>query len=252
MDVIISGSNPHVQHLRALYDKKGRKQYGQYVVEGVNIVKDLPADQPVCAYYVAAGKWDSVASLCRDSRCPVYVLDDKLLDRVAATVTPSGIIAVLPIPAADDSWRDADRLLVLDGLTDPGNVGTVVRTAVACGYRHIVMVGGIDPYSPKVVRASMGGVYRAHIHMLPQGSLLDIPHTVYALDMGGNNVFDVVPQPPFALVVGSEAQGVSQSMRARADHVVGLPMQGGMESLNAAVSCCVTMYVLNNNLGRTK
>lgn len=251
MDAIISAGNPHVQRLRALYDKKGRKQYGQYVVEGANIVKDLPADQPVCAYYVAAGKRDNLLRLCTNADAPVYILDDSLMDRVAATVTPAGIIAVLPIPVADDGWRTADRLLVLDGLTDPGNVGTIVRTAVACGYRHIALLGGIDPYSPKVVRASMGGIYRAHIHLLPPGAL-DVPHTVYALDMGGDNVFDVVPQNPFALVVGSEAQGVSQAVRDRADRVIGLPMQGGMESLNAAVSCCVTMYVLNNNLGRTK
>lgn len=246
MDVITAVSNPHVKALRALYTKKGREEAGLYPVEGVNIVKDIPPEQRVQAYYIAASRAEELMGLVKDPAASVYVLADDLMRRVAETVTPSGIVAVLPIPASDDSWRVADKVLVMDGVSDPGNVGTMMRTAIAADYRHVVMLGGVDPYNPKVVRASMGGIYRLSVHCLTAVDF-DTDTTVLLLDMAGDNVFDVRPMGRYALVVGSEASGASDAMRARADRVVSIPMTGGIESLNAAVAAAVGMYVINAN-----
>lgn len=246
MEIIRSAANQYVKALRELYTRKGRLAQGRYAVEGVNIVKDIPQEQEVCAYYVAASRWDELAYLCRCKQASVYLLEDELMRRVVDTVSPSGVVAVLPIPAEDDSWRLASRLLVLDGVSDPGNVGTMLRTAIAAGLKHVVLLGGADPYNPKVVRASMGGIYRLGVHCVDVGDM-DTDHQIILLDMAGTDIYEVKPQPRYALVVGSEASGASAAMRARADVVASIPMQGGIESLNAAVACAVGMYVILGN-----
>ena len=247
MEIIRSASNSHIKALRELYTRKGRLAQGKYVVEGVNIVKDIPPTHPVCAYYVAADRYEELAYIYTSRNVPVYVVEDDLLRRVVDTVNPSGIVAVLPIPSADEGWRACDRLLVLDGVADPGNVGTILRTAIAAGIEHVVMLGGVDPYNPKVVRASMGGIYRLGVHCIADVAELDADRQYILLDMHGTDVYHVVPSLRHAIVVGSEASGASPAMRARADVVASIPMQGGIESLNAAVACAVALYVLQAN-----
>ena len=247
MEVITSISNSHVQALRALYSKKGRDESARYVLEGVNIVKDIPDAQRVLAYYVAESKHAELSYVCKDGSAPVYVLADDLMRRVADTVTPSGVVAVLPIPTAGEGWRTAAKLLVLDGVSDPGNVGTILRTAIAAGYPDVLLLGGADPYSPKVTRASMGAIYRLNVYAGAPVRPDELTQTVYLLDMDGTSVFGVVPDLPYALVVGSEAKGASDALRARADMVVSIPMSGGIESLNAAVAAAIGMYQLNVN-----
>jgi len=247
MEVITSISNSKVQALRALYTKKGRDEANAYVLEGVNIVKDIPAEEKVLAYYLSESKREELAFVLKDKSVEVYVLADDLLKRVADTISPSGVVAVLAKPQARDGWKRAEKLLVLDGVSDPGNVGTILRTAIAAGYPDVLLLGGADPYSPKVVRASMGAIYRLRVYEEVGVDPEDINKTVYLLDMAGENIFDTVPQTPYALVVGSEAKGASEAMRRRADKVVSIPMSGGIESLNAAVAAAIGMYQLNVN-----
>ena len=252
LEVITSISNNRVRELRALYTKKGRDETGLYVLEGVNIVKDIPVGQAVNAYYLAESKARELAFVLKDKNAEVYVLADDLLARVAETVTPSGVVAVLPKPDHGEGWRIASKLLVLDGVADPGNVGTMLRTAIAAGYEDVLVIGGADAYSPKVTRASMGGIYRLRVYQPKAVDPADLGQTVYLLDMAGENVQDVVPTVPYALVVGSEAKGASDEMRRRADRVVSIPMAGGIESLNAAVAAAIGMYQLNFNAEKAK
>ena len=247
MEVITSISNSHVQALRALYTKKGRDEEARYVLEGVNIVKDIPTTEKVLAYYLAESKCEELAYVLKDKSAQVYVLKDDLMKRVVDTVSPSGVVAVLTKPQAGDGWKTAKKLLVLDGVADPGNVGTILRTAIAAGYEDVLLVGGADPYSPKVTRASMGAIYRLRVYAEASINPKELGQTVYLLDMDGVDLFDTVPQTPYALVVGSEAKGATDEMRARADVVASIPMSGGIESLNAAVAAAIGMYQLNVN-----
>lgn len=249
MEVITAASNPHVKALRSLYERKGRKERGQYVVEGVNIVKDIPETQRVDAYFVATSKKEELLPLVKDKSAPVYLLEDDLMARVAEQITPSGIIAVLPYPDCQGDYRLAQRLAVLDGVADPGNVGTILRSAVAAGFEDVLILGGADPYSPKVVRASMGGVFSLRIYTAPKGAL-EWDHDLYLLDMGGSSLFDERPRLPYALVVGSEASGADEMTKRIPHHTVAIPMEGGIESLNAAVAMATAMFVFKNNEGR--
>jgi len=249
MEVITAPHNPHVKALRALYQRKGRKEAGEYVVEGVNIVKDIPAGVKVDAYYLAESKAWELGYCIKDATAAVYVLKDELMAKVAETITPSGVIAVLPYPQETGDYRQAKRLAVLDGVSDPGNVGTILRSAIAAGFEDVLLLGGADPYSPKVVRASMGGIFSLRIYVAERETL-EWDHDLYILDMGGTSLFDERPKTPYALVVGSEASGPSAHTESLAHKTVAIPMQGGIESLNAAVAMATAMFVLKNNEGR--
>lgn len=251
MDILGSSQNQHIKALRSLYTKKGRDALGCYPVEGVNIVKDIPPRQRVSAYYFAADRYDELRYVIRDDTADVFVVQPDLLARVVETVEPAGVVAVLPIPPDTDDWHTEPRLLVLDDVRDPGNVGTLLRTALAAGFGDILLLGGADPYNPKVVRASMGGIYRAAVHRTDAATYAEVlrrhPRATYALAMDGTDVFALRPTLPYAVVVGNEAHGIGAPMRALADGVLAIPMQGGLESLNAAVAGAVAMYVLIHN-----
>ena len=167
------------------------------------------------------------------------------MQQISDTTTPAGIVAVVAMPP--DRRVSKEDVVVLDGISDPGNFGTIVRTCVACGITQILAVNCTDWTAGKVVRGSMGGVFSVNIVTVAGGDeagALLADHNVYALDMGGENVYEAVidKAKPFALVTGNEAHGVSQFFRQRADKILALPMKEGMESLNAAVATSIALY----------
>ena len=137
--------------------------------------------------------------------------------------------------------------LFLDGISDPGNLGTMIRTAVAAGFCEIYLADCADPYNPKAVRASMSGIYFAALYEGSAEALLktvDIP--LIAADMRGEDLFSFSPPARYAVAVGNEGRGLSDAVRARAAYTVGIPMRKEAESLNAAVSAAIMMYELSN------
>ena len=140
--------------------------------------------------------------------------------------------------------------LVLDGLQDPANVGAIIRTANAAGYHELYLIGCADPFSPKSVRASMSGVFFAKLMQGTREEVLSALGNVpfIAADMDGENIFSFTPPQKFALCIGSEGNGLSEPVRARAAHTVRIPMGEKTESLNAAVSAGILMYELKRNL----
>ena len=248
--VITSSSNEKVKLFRSLQDAKGRKQAGLYLAEGANLVCDLPEDAAVRYFFVKESKEKEYEALFSRFSAEKVVLSDELFDRVSATVTPAGIAAVLPIPASMDlSELSGDKLIVLDHLSDAGNVGAVLRTAVAAGYREAVLLGCADPYSPKAVRSSMSAIFKIRLCFSDNQAFLSSKniqkYVIMVLDMMGENIFTHVPREKFALVVGNEAHGVSAEIKA-AGKILSIPMVS-MESLNAAVSAGVAMYLLERN-----
>ena len=167
----------------------------------------------------------------------------------SAEKTPQGIAAEVAIPLRSVQPPQG-RCLLLDGLQDPANVGAIIRTAVAAGYEDIYLAGCADPFSPKSVRASMSGVFFARIMQGTQEEILSAiaGMPVIAADMGGEDVFSFTPPEKFVLCIGSEGNGLSEPVRARAAHTVRIPMGERTESLNAAVSAGILMYELKRNL----
>ena len=140
-------------------------------------------------------------------------------------------------------------ILVLDRISDPGNLGTIIRTAAATGFRDIVLLECADPYNPKTVRSSSGGIFYTDFYPLEFDEFCEVCQKyktkIYIADMNGENVFKFDNKTEnYALVIGSEGSGVSDRVRKIADQVLSLPMKSQMESLNAGVSASVIMYQL--------
>ena len=160
--------------------------------------------------------------------------------------TPQGILCRVRIPDTG-LLAPKGRCLFLDGVADPGNVGTILRTANAAGYDRVYLTNECaDPFSPKSVRASMSGVFFTEICRGDRAEILSLldGFPIVIADMGGVDVFSFDPPKEFALVIGNEANGVSDEVKKVAAHTVKIPMRNTQESLNAAISAGIIMYVL--------
>ena len=235
--VITSVSNPHIRYVRTLAsDKRAREADGVIVLEGANLIDALPVGAEVAELLVQEGKADKYRGIIE--RFGNYIeVSDNVMRAVSSVNTPQGIVA-----AAKFTLPEADRLkpaVIADGITDPGNMGAIIRSAAACGIYDLIAIECCDLTAPKTVRVSY--VDRASVAKELSG------YKVFALDMRGENIYNISKREldcAYALAVGSEAHGISDGIRAAAYKIVSLPMSGATESLNAAVSLSVGLYQL--------
>lgn len=241
-EIITSTKNATVKLARSLAEKKFREEHGLFLVEGGNIVKDIPAETEVEFYLVSESRAEETAAALALTRARVYYVTDAVMKSLSDTVTPYGIAAAVKIPERQFAFPDGNAIL-LDGVSDPGNVGTVIRTAAATGF-GVFLLGCADPYSCKAVRASMGGIFRTRVTEITEEQAVELVSRTSSvtLDMGGENILAKGLRAPVTLVAGSEAHGVRQCVAEKSKLIGSLPMQGGMESLNVAVAAAVAMY----------
>lgn len=236
--VITSADNAKIVHVTKLLDKKYRREYLQYVIEGARLVGDaIRHGANVVGVYVAESKAQTYGFEGQ------IVVADKIFSKMSDTVHSQGVLAVVQrekTPLAPPSGN----CLVLDGLQDPGNVGTLIRTAVACGFGDIYAIESVDLYSPKVLRSAMSAHFCIDLHEGTKEEVFDLLQDmpIVVADMAGENVFSARFSTPIALVLGNEGYGVSEYSRNRAKTTVALPMANNFESLNVAVAGSVIMY----------
>ena len=251
MERITSMKNPVVKGLRSLRDRKGREESGRFLVEGEVMLREALKCGLTIRDALAEEACAPFARELKDLGARVFIVPRDLLEAACDTRTPQGVCASfdMPVPL---SLQDAPaRIVALDGVQDPGNVGTIWRTADAAGFGGLLLGAGCaDPLSPKVQRAAMGSGFRVPFMLtegLPGalGELRARGWTVLASDLRGDDFYRRPdPGKRFVLVIGSEARGISDATRAAADALVKLPMRGGAESLNAAVAAGIMMYEL--------
>lgn len=241
--VITSGSNERLKGLRRLYrDKRERDESGLYVAEGVTLVKDLDTSD-IDALYVKESKSDlSIMT----QNVPTFFIKDSVFDQIADTVNPSGLIAVLKKRPAEKT-NLGQEVIVLCGVADAGNVGTILRTACARGIRTVICVETADPYSPKAVRASMTAVQKTNLIVCNYDEAFKMltDYEKLALDAHGEDLYGYQKSDRMALFVGNEAHGIPDSVLNNCDRILSIPMQqDAVESLNAAVAASIAMYVI--------
>ena len=252
---------PHVKLLtlaRDLKRRKARERHQLFVAEGVRAVSELlRSDLTVRGVLLApqlldAPRVEPLLELLARTAVTRQEVDAQEFGSAAETESPQGVLAVGEIPARGfaslgDEWTGI--LLVLDGVQDPGNVGTIVRTAAALGARAtIAMPGTVDLWNAKVVRSGMGAHFR-HLAFAATWDELDAFRRgsdirVLAADAGGEPVTRVTRAARCALIVGNEGAGLSSDSRARADQVVGLTIAPDVESLNVAVATGILLHTL--------
>lgn len=240
--MITSKQNSFIKEIRSLSDKKFRDKLNLYLVEGIKPVKE--ALDLNLSVFAIIGTEKGLSQIDANG-VRVECVSEEVFRSISAEVTPQGVIAVIKKPE-NLLKKPCSSCILLDGVSDPSNVGAIIRTAAASGYKTVFMTEECaDPFSPKAVRSSMSGVFRVNIARAKLEEILsvvDLP--IYVADMQGENVFTHTPKSDFCLVIGNEGHGVSKVLKDKADFTVSIPMQNGVESLNAAVSAGLLMYNL--------
>ena len=249
--MITSKRNQSVKRVSSLKQKKNREFYGEYVVEGIKMVSDAITYGAEIVEIFVTEKHEAVF---KNQSVLVTVVSDDVFKCMSDEVTPQGVLAVVKIPKNDAIGR-LSRCLLLDRVQDPGNVGTIMRLAVACGVKDILLIDSADPYSPKSVRSSMSGIYHVNIIKLSLDECLKLIKEqgipLICADMGENSLFDYSAPTNFCLCVGNEGNGICDEILSNANEILSIPMEKGIESLNVSVATGVMLYsLLYNNIRR--
>lgn len=264
MSFITSVDNARVKATRALHRPKGRRESGLCLLEGPHLVQTaLEAgvvfnDVFVSLPFVESERGKALLQQLRAARMEVTTAQPHVLERLSDTQTPQGIVAVAPMqPAPIASFQPDTAIVVADRIADPGNMGTIIRSAAATGAAVWSSVGTTDLYDPKALRASVGTLFHTkHSDRLAHEDIVAAAKRfrlqLVAADADGCVRYDEWDwTAPFALIVGNEARGVSAQLREAADAVISLPLALGVESLNAAVTASVCLFEAARQRGFT-
>ncbi len=253
--MITSISNGRVKNIIQLIKKsKLRKEQGVFVVEGIRMIKEAPKDR-IKELYVSESflkREENRAFLEKEVKVPFEAVTDEVFAKMSDTVTPQGILCVL--------WKMDHNLehmlekkegtfLVLEDIQDPGNLGTMLRTGEGAGIAGVIMSAQtVDIYNPKVIRSTMGSIYRVpfcYVDDLPAALRLLRKRGVhtYAAHLEGDRYYDeCFYSGQTALLIGNEGNGLSAEVSELAEYKIKIPMEGQVESLNAAISASILMY----------
>lgn len=242
--MIASTANPMVKQVTALHTAKGREKQQRCIAEGIRTLKTLinAGWQAEAIYATSALYQDALNQLPKTT---ITEVSDVVMKKMSAATTPSGILGVFPIPRQPNP-NELSTGMVLAGIADPGNMGTLIRTCAAFGKRSVVIIGGCDPYSPKVIQSSAGTVARMDIFEWTWQELLNHKQSLELIALvaqGGSNPSEITSAESL-IVIGSEAHGIPSEWVATCQKKVTIPMPGGTESLNAAVAGAIAFYTI--------
>lgn len=243
MEHLSSLKNQKVQQWRSLKERKGRRETGCFMVEGRKMVEEAIASRfPVEAILADAAR---IGDFDLPGDIPLYTMPEHVLAAVCDTKTPQGIAAVVRMV---NSAELGDKLVAMDGVQDPGNVGTILRTLDAFDFDGLLLLEGCaDPWSVKTVRASMGAVFRRSVWCLQSAALpallerSGLPLYGTALREDTEDV-RAVSLDRCAIAIGSEGQGLSAEVLAMCQKTLKIPMSERCESLNAAIAAAVLLW----------
>lgn len=269
--MITSTSNQQMKNIAALLKKsKERRNSKTFVVEGPRMVVETPVDK-LKGVYVSEGFAQSVDNKeiikeiqdkCTQANATYEVVADNVFKSVSDTQTPQGIMAVVAMPEyslEDLLSGDKTHLLILESIQDPGNLGTMVRTGEGAGVTGIIMnKTTVDLFNPKTIRSTMGSIYRVPFYvtedlpaLMKQLQVKGI--SLYAAHLKGEHSYD---EEDYTLacgfLIGNEGNGLSDEIANLADTYIKIPMEGQVESLNAAISATLLMYEANRQRRRRK
>jgi RNA methyltransferase, TrmH family len=254
-------SRSEIKQLRTLAQRGARRETGLFLVEGVRLVEDLLASAIVPRLAVTSPSLEDTprgAALARRLRDRVRTeqVADHELARLAGTETPQGVVVAADLPRRDlgsVTFRDRDLVVIIDAVQDPGNFGTIVRSADAFGAGLVCMLpGSVDPWNPKAVRSAAGSSLRLPIVEADPQEL--VPHLrshefrLLGAAADGDAIESVGDAGRTALVLGNEGAGIRPELRPLLDAMVSVPQRGGAESLNVGVAAGILLYLLSRGL----
>lgn len=249
--MITSMSNPQLKHIRQLAAKaKLRREEGLFLAEGPRMVEETPADRLESVYcsesFAASERNRQLMEMLQPQ-----IVADPVFRELSETITPQGILALVKSRTyeLEDLTREGKPLVILETLQDPGNLGTIFRTGEGAGIGGILMNHTtVDPYNPKVVRSTMGSLYRVP-HVISRSWDEDLMrlkaagYRLFAAHLSGEKSYTEADyRGPSAFLIGNEGNGLTEETAALADELIRIPMEGAVESLNAAIAATLLIY----------
>lgn len=260
---ITSQSNPHVKEAFKIREKRTAFKQTAFIIEGLHLIEMALGSRVGCSTGSQIKKifFTDTFSVRKEGRrllqqiskytSEIFEVTEKILSKLTDTEAPQGIIAVVsytPLLIEELSLQDKPILVVIDGIQDPGNLGTILRTADAIGADAVILLPGTcDLFMPKTIRATAGSIFNIPITHAGITFFLEwlcgkrIQLAVTSSD-AGRSIFDVDLRRPVAFVFGNEVHGVSKELKKSADLILRIPILGKAESLNVATSAAVCLY----------
>ena len=240
MDIISSTKNEKIKELAKLQTAKGRKKAGLYLLEGEHLVEE--------AIVISSNRMEDYQYLLEQTVVQILVVSQDVFQKLSMTETTQGILAIVKIENQIEPPYSG-RIIVLDAVQDPGNLGTIVRTADAAGFDAVVLgTGTVDLYNDKVIRSMQGSHFHIPVFQADLREYLSalknqgVEVAVTALHRDSKDYSILQGKSDIVIVVGNEGQGVSSEVIELADVVVTIPMFGKAESLNVAIASALLMY----------
>jgi len=254
---ITSSKNSIIKEIKSLKLRKYREELGLFFIEGLRMAEEAIKENARIVRVLMSDRFEegeaagSIVKWSEKNGCQTIVVPDSLFEEISDTKTPQGIlmIAETRFYEVDEILGNTNCLLVLDSIQDPGNLGTIIRTADAAGFTGIIISKGcVDAYSPKVLRSTMGSIFRMPLcftdsleSMLKKIKLKGI--RVYASHLSAKeSCYEINMTNNIAIIIGNEANGISNEILPYADKLIKIPMYGRTESLNASIAAGILMF----------
>lgn len=245
---IESVKNPKVKQWKKLHTKKEREATKTFLIEGFHLVEEALKKEEVIKELIVSEEVSIPASLNVDN-IPLTLVTKDVMKAISETEAPQGVIALCREQdySFDESWK---KILFIDAIQDPGNLGTIIRTADAAGMDGIVLgEGTVDLYNSKVIRSSQGSIFHLPIS---KGNLLELLHVykernipVYGTSLqNGQPHKEIEPADSFVLIIGNEGSGVDKDLLEKTDKNLYIPIYGSAESLNVGIAAGILLYHL--------
>lgn len=236
-------------NINLIKDLKKQKRQNSYLLflDNIKIIKDS-LQKGVKPLYIFAES--DKAYLFEDYSNILYIVERKVIEQLSDSKTPQGVVCIaeyLPHIVG----KPKTNYLIIDGLQDPGNVGSLIRTACACGFEYVYLVDSVKVTNSKLIRSSVGTIFNIKVMELSRNDFIKLAKQwkldLLKADMQGVNIFDFSAKDIVGVVVGNEGQGVSKEISNICETSVSIPMKNNVESLNASVSGSIIMYEISKN-----
>lgn len=234
-EVIKSSKNNLIKMINKLKKKKFRNETNLFLIETRKMIDEAIKSNRNIEYIIQ-----------KESNELIYdnsiLIEDDLFNEISNLVTPDGYMAIVSKYNED---KLSENILILDNIQDPGNMGTLIRSAEAFGYNTIISINSVDYYNEKVLRSTMGSIFRLNLIETNYKFINTLnDYNIYIADMNGEDFREIKSSPKKAIVIGNEGNGISEEIKKIPHKLVKIPMQGKVESLNAAVSGSILMSTL--------
>jgi TrmH family RNA methyltransferase len=234
VQILASLQNPLVKHLSKLKGSKAyREEKRRVLISGFTMIQELSQIIPIRTLIV-----EQEISIPAEK---MFIAPPPIFKKITGLPQPEGALAEVDLPQYQDVSH-LSPIVILDHVTDPGNLGTILRTALALGYKGAYIVeGSVDPFNDKALRSAKGATFRLPIAFGPIEKL-NFPGTIYAADAKGINIEQCLFTPPFAIAFGNESNGFISPLLQNSNKIA-IPLPGGVESLNVSAAAAISLYI---------